>query len=550
MSQPARKRILVCAAWPYANATLHLGHMAGCYLPADIFARYHRLLGNDVLMVSGSDEHGTPVTVTAESEGTDPATVAERFHRGNSQALLDLDISFDLFTRTTTDNHREVAQRIFKRLDAQNYFEKRVQRMPYCEPCNRFLPDRLVNGRCPHCGYERARGDQCENCGKTLDPDKLFDPRCAISGDAPVMRDTEHLFFKLSAFAEPLLEWLATKDFWRPGVIHFSRNYIEDGLLDRPVTRDMTWGIPVPLTGYDSKRIYVWFEAVMGYLSASIEWSERQGRPGAWKDWWQDPEARSYYFLGKDNIPFHTIIWPAILLAHGDLNLPYDVPANEFLNLEGAKFSKSAGVGVTVKDVVGRFQVDAVRYYLTSAMPETRDSNWSWEEMLARVNDELVGTFGNLCHRTLTFTRRTLGGVPALGELDIASRAMLARIDAGGEEIGAAYGACEFRRALRGVMALAQAGNQYFDHQAPWKLKKTDPDACATTLHVCLRAIQALAVYTAPITPAAALQLWAFLGRTDPLSWEAAGLPLPAGQELPEPAILFQKLEAEEIVAG
>jgi methionyl-tRNA synthetase len=550
MSQREPAHILVCVAWPYANSILHLGHIAGCYLPADIFARYHRLRGDHVLMVSGSDEHGTPVGVAAETEGVAPSVIAERYHQLNTQAMLDLDIQFDLFTRTSTANHAAVAQDIFLRLNEQGYFDKKTQQVPYCSTCNRFLPDRFVEGTCPHCSYEKARGDQCENCGKTLDPQELVGAKCKICSNAPTIRDTEHLFFRLSAFSDRLLEWLADKKHWRPNVINFTRNWIRDGLKDRPVTRDLTWGVPIPLPGYEDKRIYVWFEAVMGYLSASKEWAQRSGNPDAWQDWWTDPAARGYYFLGKDNIPFHSIIWPSILMGYGGLNLPYDVPANEYLQLGGAKFSKSEGVGVTVHDAVERFQSDALRFYITANMPETRDSNFSWEEFVQRVNDELVGAFGNLCHRTLTFTRRTFGEIPERGPLADEDEAVLRRIVEAGDEIGDALGKCEFRRALRGVMGLAQSGNQYFDHKAPWQLKKSDLAACGTALHVCLQIIQALAVYSAPFTPRASEKLWGFLGNEGALEWDAAIAPLPAGRSLPEPEVLFEKLDLEEVVGA
>jgi methionyl-tRNA synthetase len=543
------EHILVCVAWPYANSILHLGHVAGCYLPADIFARYHRLRGNRVLMVSGSDEHGTPVTVVAEQEKVTPAVIADRYHQLNTQAMLDLDIQFDLFTRTSTENHATVAQDVFLRLHERGHMTKKTQQVPYCSSCDRFLPDRFVEGTCPHCGYERARGDQCENCGKTLDPQELVQPRCKLCSNPPTIRDTDHLFFKLSEFSQQLLDWLEDKNYWRPNVLNFTRNWIKDGLKDRPITRDLTWGVPIPLEGYEGKRIYVWFEAVIGYLSASKEWAQLQGDPDAWQHWWTDPNARCYYFLGKDNIPFHSIIWPSILMGYGGLNLPYDVPANEFLQLGGAKFSKSAGIGVTVRDVTEHFQIDAVRYYIIANMPETRDSNWNWNEFVQRVNDELVGVFGNLCHRTLTFTGRTFGEIPERGELAAEDQEALARIVAAGEEISSALEVCEFRRASRGLMALAQTGNQYFDQKAPWQLKKTDMAACGTALHVCLQIIQALAVYSSPLMPRSAEKLWGYLGHEGTPAWEDAAAPLEVGRKLPEPEVLFTKLDPAEVEA-
>ncbi|MBU1702045.1 MAG: methionine--tRNA ligase [Candidatus Eisenbacteria bacterium] len=539
------RHILVCVAWPYANAALHLGHMAGCYLPADIFARYHRLVGSDMIMVSGSDMHGTPIALAAEAEGVAPAVIAERNHGINTKALLDLDIKFDLFTSTATENHRQVVQELFLNLYNKGYVIPKTQKNPYCVSCSRFLADRFVEGECPHCGDSGARGDQCDHCGKTLDPQELINPRCKQSGDTPEFRETEHLFLRLSAFEKELLEWIEPKSHWRPNVINFTRNWLKEGLNDRAITRDLEYGIPIPLDGFEGKRIYVWFEAVIGYLSASKEWAQRSGDPDAWKRWWQNPEARSFYFLGKDNIPFHTIIWPSMLMAHGGLNLPYDVPANEYLQLGGAKFSKSSGLGVWVSDVADKFQSDSIRYYLTNNMPETRDSSWEWKEFIERVNNELVGIFGNLCHRSLTFTRKRFGTIPPLGDLDGDDLEMLGRIEATGREISAELETCNFRRALRALMNLAQSGNQYFDKKAPWALVKTDKDACGSALHVCLKLLQALAVYCAPFTPKASERLWGYLGNTGPLSWEGALQRLETGRELAEPAILFEKVELE-----
>jgi methionyl-tRNA synthetase len=520
--------------------------MAGCYLPADIFARYHRLAGSDVIMVSGSDMHGTPIAVTAEGEGVPPAQVAQRFHDINSRAMLDLDIRFDIFTSTATENHERVVHDLFMKLYEKGYLETRSQAIPYCPACRRFLPDRFVEGTCPKCGHPNARGDQCDRCGSTLDPQDLIQPRCKISGDEPEIRNTEHLFLRLSAFEGQLLDWTEGKTHWRSNVLNFSRNWIKEGLKDRAITRDLDYGITVPLPGHEGKRIYVWFEAVIGYLSATKEWAHRSGDPDAWERWWRDPEARAYYFLGKDNIFFHTIIWPSMLMGYGGLTLPYDVPANEYLQLGGEKFSKSAGVGIYVKDVVERFQTDALRYYITSNMPETRDSSWEWTEFVERVNNELVGVFGNLCHRTLTFVRRRMGGIPPAGVPDAMDREMLQRIEHAGREVAGELERCNFRRALRAMMALAQAGNQYFDRRAPWSLIKTDPAACGSALHVCLRILKALAVYSAPFTPRAAERLWGYLGQAEPMTWDAALAPLSEGRELAAPEILFEKVELEE----
>ena len=308
------EHILVAVAWPYANGSLHLGHLAGCYLPADIFARYHRAKGDQVLMVSGSDQHGTPVTIRAEQEGLTPQQVVDKYHNDFLDSWQRMGISFDLFTTTGTDNHRKVSQDFFLKLLEKGFIYKDTMLLPYCGDCHRYLPDRYVEGECPHCGNTRARGDQCDNCGRTLDPQDLVDPRCQLSGTTPTFQNSDHFFLRLSAFRDQLLDWVQDKDYWRPNVLNFTKRYLEEALLDRAITRDLTWGVPVPLDDYDDKRIYVWFEAVIGYLSASVQWAADQGRPDAWKEWWHNPDAKSFYFIGKDNIPFHTMIWPAMLL--------------------------------------------------------------------------------------------------------------------------------------------------------------------------------------------------------------------------------------------
>ena len=359
MPERIPERIFIAVAWPYANGPLHLGHIAGCYLSADIFARYHRMKGNDVLMVSGSDTHGTPITIRADQEGITPQEVVERYHAMFLEAWQKLGITFDLFTTTNTANHEKVVHDVFKTLHDKGYIYTADMLLAYCAQCVRYLPDRYVEGTCPYCQNPRARGDQCDSCGRTLDPQELVEPRCAICGATPEFRESEHFFLKLSAFEKPLLEWVEKQTHWRPNVLNFTRRFLQDGLKDRSISRDLTWGVPLPMDGYDSKRIYVWFEAVIGYLSAAVEWAEMNGKPDAWEDFWKDPATKSYYFIGKDNIPFHSIIWPAIILAYDKgLNLPYDVPANEFLSLENQKFSTSQNWAVWLPDYLERYDPD------------------------------------------------------------------------------------------------------------------------------------------------------------------------------------------------
>ena len=547
------ERILIGVAWPYANGPLHMGHIAGCYLAADIFARYHRLKGNQVLMVSGSDQHGTPITLRAEQEGISPQEVVSRYHRDFLQSWERLGISFDLFTNTGTGNHRDTVHDIFRVLQDKGYIYTDTTPLPYCHTCRRFLPDRYLKGTCPFCGNLDARGDQCDNCGKPMNPEDLIDMVCRISGDTPEIRSSEHFFFKLSAFQEPLLAWVKEQKHWRPNALNFTRRYLEDGLKDRAITRDLDWGVPVPVPGYDEKRIYVWFEAVIGYLSASKEWAQLQGQPESWMPFWQD-DARGYYFMGKDNIVFHTIIWPAMLMGYGGLNLPYDVPANEFVTLEGRQLSTSRNWAVWVNDYLDRHEPDPLRYYLSIIMPETSDSDFSWHDFVRRNNDELVATYGNLVHRVLTFTYRSFQGrIPQPGELEEAAQGFLARAGQLFQDIDHNLGLCHFRNALSHAMSLAQEANRYLDSKEPWKTMKENPQDAATTLWVVLSVINCLKTALYPFLPFSSEKLHKLLGFTDALSargwsWEPSLDALPPGQSLMEPDPLFTKLEEEAAV--
>jgi methionyl-tRNA synthetase len=576
------ERILVAIAWPYASAPIHVGNVTGSHLPGDICARYHRLAGNQVLMVSGSDSHGTPITVVADREGVGPDEVFQRFHRGFLDVFQRLGISYDLFTHTDSQNHHRVSQDIFLALLDKGYLYTQVQEQMYSEAQGRFLPDRYVEGTCPFCGYEEARGDQCDKCNKLLDPKDLLDPRSKLDGSTPVLRETEHFYLDLPKLAAAgLKEWLNEgKDHWRPSVINFARRYVAEGLQGRPITRDLEWGIPVPLPDWEGKCLYVWFEAVIGYLSASIEWSQNNNVPEAWKDWWYNPKAKTLYFIGKDNIPFHAVIWPAELMGverlHDDepakqLNLPYDVPANEFMNLEGEGMSGSRNWAVWMADALDRYSPDALRYYLTVAMPETRDTDWLWDDFVRRNNDELVATWGNLVNRALTFAYRHFDAkVPQPGPLEAPDSDLLSQIDAGFQPIGELIAACKFRAALGEVMALAREANRYLDEKGPWFQIKEDRDAAATTIYVAVTAIDSLKILFAPFLPFSSELLHQFLGYQQPLfgkqytstieenegsshlalrydDREASGewkpSSLPAGQPLRQPEPLFAKLD-------
>jgi len=580
------EHILVAIAWPYANARIHIGNVTGSHLPGDICARYHRLAGDHVLMVSGSDSHGTPVTVVAEQEGKPPREVFERFHHDFLEMFQRLGISYDLFTHTDTENHHRVSQDFFLALLEKGYFYKQVQEQMYSEAQKRFLPDRYVEGICPVCGYESARGDQCDNCNTLLDPQDLINPRSKIDGSTPVLRKTEHFFLDLPKLARAgLAEWLQQgKEHWRPNVINFARRYVGEELRGRPITRDLQWGVPVPVPGWESKCLYVWFEAVIGYFSASVEWAHNQGEPEAWKDWWYDTAAKTLYFIGKDNIPFHAVIWPAELMGverlYEDepsvkLNLPYDVPANEYMNMEGQKISGSRNWAVWMDEALDRYDPDALRYYLTVAMPETRDTDWLWDGFLHRNNDELVATWGNLVHRALTFAyRRFDGRVPTPEPLEDVDARLLARIEAGFEPVGQLIAGCKLRAALGKVMGLAREANRYLEEKGPWFQIKEDREAAGTTIYVVLKAIDSLKMLFAPFLPFSSERLHQYLGYEGSLfgrsytaifeeekgrvhealcyddsaargEWKASDLP--AGQVLRQPKPLFKKLD-EDVV--
>ncbi|MHB1261577.1 MAG: methionine--tRNA ligase [Thermoplasmatota archaeon] len=558
----AKPPILVAVAWPYANGPLHLGHVAGSLLPPDIFRRAMRMRGHDVVMVSGSDCHGTPILLKAEKEGKTPADVVSFYNAEHKESLRRLAIGFDLFTATTTENHRTGVQEIFLACRDAGYIDTRTSKAPYDAKAGRFLPDRYVEGTCPHCKQPGARGDQCDSCGKTLDPQELIGPVSKLNPGSPVtFRDTEHFFFLLSKLQPDLERYVAkTAGHWRANTINFTQNWLKDGLQDRAITRDLTWGVPIPLEGYDDKRIYVWFEAVCGYLTASMEWAQKQGKPEAWMKWWTDPKARGYYFLGKDNIPFHTIIWPGILIAYNkarakkgqpQLNLPYDVPANEFLNLSGLKFSKSQGVGIGVQEVLDRFQADAVRYYLSINMPEQKDADWTWEDFQSKVNDELVGALGNLVHRVLSFTKANLGAIPAEPpSSDPLDKKVREAIAACGDEMGLHLDSVQLRPGMRRLMELAIQGNGWMQDAKPWAVLKTDRKTAEGNLHSLLRVVKALAVYMAPYLPTAAQDTWAMLGESGSVHdqpWSAAQAPLKAGHALGEPKALFTKLDPVDI---
>jgi methionyl-tRNA synthetase len=538
-------KIFIGVAWPYANGTIHLGHLAGSILPPDIFSRYNKLKGNEVMMVSGSDQHGTPITVTAEKEGTTAAAIAEKFHLINKKAIEDMRIEFSLFTKTHTDNHIRTVHEIFKKLLKEDLLYEKETMQYFCPKCSRFLPDRYVEGVCPVCGAENTRSDQCDACGTTFETGDLKNAVCVHCRTEPEIRSTKHFFLRLSAFRDRILDYLKDKTYWRSNVETFTSNWLKSGLKDRPITRDMEWGIPVPVDGWDGKVIYVWFEAVIGYLSASKEFSKIVGKDDIWKEFWTDKNVKHYYFLGKDNIPFHSIIWPAILMGYSSLNLPYDIPANEYLMFKGGKLSKSRGGAIDIPSVIEKFDPDVVRYYLSINMPDTHDSDFSWEDFQVKVNNELVSALGNFYHRCLSFTKKNFSSIPDKltgSDLSIVTE----EINKAMKEYEGYMDNCDFKKSMKVVMDLSRFGNRYFDSKKPWALVKEDKEKCGEALNASLQIVKALAVMAWPFMPSSSERIWRFLGLTgSPLDHGFAGCtePLPVGTELPEPVPVYTKVE-------
>ncbi len=551
-------------------------------MPADVFARYHRLKGNDVLMVSGTDEHGTPTMVAADKEGKSYAEIGDYYNAACRDDFGRLGLSYDLFSRTTTLNHERVTQDLFKTLYEHGAIVEGTMLVSFSPTTGHTLPDRYIEGTCPICGFPEARGDQCDNCGNQLDPIDLINPRSKIDGATPEFRETKHLFLDLPRFAQPLREWISSHTEWRPNVRNFSLGLLDE-IRRRPITRDLDWGVPIPVSGYEdpNKRIYVWFDAVIGYLSASIEWARITGDPDAWRGWWQNSDAEHSYFQGKDNVVFHTVIWPAMLLGYdgggeygagrGDLELPDNVVASEFLTIEGKQFSTSRQHSIYLRDVLDRYDPDPLRYYLVAAGPETQDTDFTWAEFVRRNNDELLANWGNLVNRTLTSAYRNFGAVPEPGALTETDQALLRELEGGFDSVGAHIEAARFRAALAETMRLASQVNQYVSDQAPWALVKTDRERGATVLYVALRAVDNLKTMFTPVVPHTSQRVHELLGydgwlagpidhsrrvdegdgRThdvltgDCASWVGRWEPseLRPGQALLEPGPLFRKLD-------
>ncbi|OAN60609.1 methionine--tRNA ligase [Balneola sp. EhC07] len=543
------KRILVTAALPYANGPLHLGHLAGAYLTPDFYTRYKRLKGDDIVFICGSDEHGVPITIAAEKEGVKPQDIVDRFHEMNKNVFEEFGISFDYYGRTSSKTHHETAQEFFTNLNNKGYFKKKTEKQLYDSKADMFLPDRYVKGTCPNCSYTEAYGDQCEKCGTSLSPTELIDPVSALSGEKPELKETEHWYMPLGDTQEKLEKWLDTRKNWKPNVMGQVKSWLNDGLADRAATRDLSWGVPVPLENAKGKVLYVWFDAPIGYISATKEWAEQKGTPEAWKDYWQDENSELYHFIGKDNIVFHCIMFPTILMEHGGYVMPENVPANEFLNLEGKKLSTSRGWAVWLHEYLEDFSPDLLRYALGTTLPESKDSDFSWKDFQARVNNELAAVLGNFVFRALSFTQKFANGeVPKLVDPQQIDLDALKSIETQKEKVTQAIETFKFKEAISEMMNLARAGNKYFTETEPWKTRNSDPQACANSLHVSLQICAALSVLMEPILPDSMKKLRNQLSYSGKVSWDSiSDSMLEVGNSIDPGEVLFTKVEDEEI---
>lgn len=544
------EKILVTSAWPYINVTPHLGNLVGSVLSADVAARYYRLKGDDVLMVSGSDTHGTPIEVEAMKEGITPKALTDRNHAKVAALFQRWDTSFDNYTSTESTVHKQFVQEHLMKIYKNGYIFSQETQMLYCEHDQRFLPDRFVEGKCPHCGYERARGDQCDKCGRLLEG-TLVEPRCIICGSTPTLKTTKHWYIDLSRFSDQLTAYIKESKQMPSNAKNFSLNWIKEGLKPRAVTRDVEWGIPAPFPGAEGKTIYVWVDAVLGYVSATIEQCQRLGMPEKWREFWFNKDAKTLYFVGKDNIPFHTIILPALLLASGEeYNLPWDVSATEFLQFKGEKASKSRKIGIWIDEALDMFPVDYWRFFLTATRPEAKDTDFSWEFFVGKINADLNDTYGNFIHRTLTFINSKFSGeIPHPSKLDADDEMVLNTIREKVETIAGEIEASKLQSAANTLISLSRIGNQYLNEKEPWKLLKTDPEKAGTIFYVAAQIVKALAVTSAPFIPNTAEQLWQTLGLKGSIHkarWTDAVTPLQAAHKISTPKPLFNKIDADE----
>ncbi len=552
----AKEKILVTSALPYANGPIHLGHLSGAYLPADIFVRYHRMKGDDVLYICGSDEHGVPITISADKEKVSPQVIIDRYHEINKKAFEQFGISFDIYSRTSIPIHHETAKEFFLEYYNRGMLKEKKTMQFYDEEVKMFLPDRYVEGTCPNCGYEEARSDECENCGALYEPSELKNPKSKISGKTPVLRETSHWYFPLGDYQPKLEEYIkiSSENYgWKENVLQYCRGWFKAGLKDRAYTRDLDWGVPVPLDSAKGKVLYVWFEAVLGYISATKELSKQRGNEDLWREYWQGEKTRYIAFIGKDNVVFHCIIFPAMLMAWNEGNkekyiLPQNVPANEFLNFEGKKFSKSRNWGIDVIDFLKLFPADPLRYTLAANLPETRDTDFYWKEFQLRNNSELADILGNFINRTFTFVHKHFDGkVPAKLKIEKIDEEMLKVISGAPAKVSELFDCYKIKDGVTEIMNLARAGNKYFNDSEPWVTVKSDMEKCGTTLNVCLQAIYTLAGLFAPVIPFSSEKIFRMLD-SSPVNWGELGQEnLKTGHILNKTEIIFPKIEDEII---
>jgi len=545
-----KAKYLVTAALPYANSYIHIGHIAGAYLPPDIYVRYRRLNDDNIIFISGSDEHGTAIEMASIFEKVSPQEIIDRYHFANKKSFEDLGIEFDIFSRTSNKIHHETTQDFFLNLYNKNILVKKTEKQLYSNNEKRFLADRFVIGTCPVCGYEEARGDECENCGSNLSPLELINPRSKITGDTPVEKETTHFYFPLGKYQEKLSKWILSKDNWKQNVINYCKGWFKAGLRDRAITRDLDWGVKVPLEGYDGKVIYVWFEAPIGYISMTKELFIERNEPEKWKDYWCDNETKLIHFIGKDNIVFHSIIFPAMLMAHGGFVLPYNVPANEFLNIGGAKFSKSRGNGILVKDILHKFSPDVIRYTIASNFPENKDSEFTWNDLQAKNNNELAAILGNFINRTVVFAKNRFGNtVPGRSKPEKADWEFLEHLEVHAKIISDHYDNFKFKDALTESMNVVRAANKYFNDSEPWKVIKEDKERCETIINNCLEICHSLAILISPFLPFTSEKILKILNKDkSDFKWSKIGeIVLKSGAELGENEILFPQIQDNQI---
>ncbi|MDR3668603.1 MAG: methionine--tRNA ligase [Ignavibacteriaceae bacterium] len=552
----ATEKILVTAALPYANGPIHLGHLSGAYLPADIYVRYQRLTGSDILFICGSDEHGVPITISADKEGVKPQQIIDRYHNINKESFEKFGMSFDIYSRTSLPIHHETSKEFFLEFYNRGLLKEKKTNQFYDKKAKMFLPDRYVEGTCPNCGYTEARSDECENCGTLYDPSELKNPVSKITGEAPVLKETSHWFFPLGDYQERLEEYInysSEKYKWKDNVIQYCKGWLKDGLKDRAITRDLDWGVPVPLAGAEGKVLYVWFEAVLGYISASKELSKLKGNDDLWRDYWQTEKTKYIAFIGKDNVVFHCIIFPAMLMAWNDGKrekyiLPQNVPANEFLNFEGKKFSKSRNWGIDVVDILKIFPADPLRYTLAANLPESRDTDFMWSEFQARNNNELADILGNFINRTFTFVHKHFEGkIPQRNGLLPIDIEMIQLVSEYPQRISELFENYKIRDGVLEVINLARAGNKYFNDSEPWKTIKTNRERCATTLNICIQTIYSLAELLSPVLPFSSEKIFIMLNAKKVNWFESGKDNLKEGHLLNKPEILFNKIEDEVI---